>query len=262
MSKPRNRKASHDPREAALTAPLDFMWLDIVWPFGSQTAEEALDMLRRVPGVVTQEFPRLAPSAMGPLAAKVSIARQRTADGRNRRFEREVLYLVRALGADRAKLVAHSTVDVAVCDWARDTARAIRRQRPAVTRILRVYRGALKAMPWLVPEGRAQIESVIRYLEGIPTQRALLQWQRRLGGSRHDRWQLHVWTERCTSLDQYLAPLVLRARDGGRCLSDADRERIGHPRFTENAIARLLHSRYPGIVPKNAGRLIALRIRR
>jgi hypothetical protein len=205
----------------------------------------------------------LAPSDLAALYKKVCAARQRITDGRNPDFEREARELRRVLGADRAELVARSTVDVAVCAWARDIAPAIARRRPAVTRALRVYRGALKAMPWLVPEGQAQIEAVIRYLEEIPTQRALREWQRLRGGVRRNLWSLPEFTERLRALDMYLAPLVLRERAGDRRgLSDDDRERIARPRFTEDAIARLLHARYPGIVPKNAGRLVALRLRR
>ena len=269
MARRRTGRAARGPHEAALTPRSDFAtpegaleWLDDVWPFMPEPEEAALSMLLHVPGAVTQEFPHLSQDALGVLRADVWRARQHIADGHNSAFEREVRQLVRVLHASRAELVALSTVDVPVCDWARATAAALIRQRPAVNRALRVYRGALKAMPWLAPEGRVQIEWVIQYLTAIPTQRALRRWQRRHGAGRRDPWGAPVWTECLKALDSYLAPLVVRAKNGGLGLSEADRERIWQPLFAENASARLLSARYPAIVPENAGRLIAQRLRR
>jgi hypothetical protein len=168
----------------------------------------------------------------------------------------------------RAELVRRSTVDVAVYEWAAAQAAAIASQWSALRPVLQAFRGVRKTLaqfPDLAPEAFAQVDVVIRYLEGIPSQRRIREWHRQHGGPRQDRWKWPVWTERSEDLVKFLEKCKYAGREerrASRDLTDADMKLLLRSQFAEDATARLLHARYPEIVPKDAGRLIALRIRR
>jgi hypothetical protein len=218
-----------------------------------------LDALGLVPSAVQKAFPLDNPSGMLALYFEVEADRRAVMEGKNREFDRIAAELVTEVpAASRERLVDLTTVPVALHTWTLERARSLVKTRAAVNPLMSRYRAILtrlNATPGFTPAAATEIDLVLRYLQWIPTLREIQKWRRQQGVSRGERGllKLNVWTKRAALLVEYLDGLAIRQR------SVAEPPVRG---FAEEYAAKLLHARYPKIVPAGAALQLRRRINR
>jgi hypothetical protein len=223
---------------------------DQIWPF----EHDLISFFgSRIPTAVLEAFPPLGPrpKEMSELYAQVMAESRKIADGQNPKFERVAATLAR-FGIPRADLIRRTGpahVLFLAYQWAMAKSDEVEAMRSRVNELggrLRAVRKALAATPTFTPAALAELDLVLRYLRGIPTQGELRTWRRKIGLNRRTGglWELKAGTSIARALVQYLRTEQTRATEQER-VTDA---RLERRQFPERYAHALLHARYPDYV--------------
>jgi hypothetical protein len=186
-------------------------------------------------------------------------------EGGNRAFDRLAAKVVGIVPATtRQELIELTTVRLALYRWALKRAEELEETRGRVTLLEKMYRGILKALrlrpeftPATAAAAETEIESMLRYLQWIPTKRKIQSWRGDLGVRRgkKDLSKLHVWTERGRKLSERLDKLRIQQN------YSAARETIPAG-FGDEYAVKLLYARYRKVLPADFELQLRRRINR